>query len=79
MKTRNGETSKTQAIRDLLTAAARPLGIHELQPRLERRLKQIVGKEKLYTLLSLMINAGELDSVGRGKSRFYWFKKEVML
>jgi len=77
MSARNGETSKTQAVRDLLTAAARPLAISELQPRMERKLKQIVGKEKLYTLLSMMINAGELATVGRGKSRFYWFKKEV--
>ena len=80
MSTRaTGEPTKTQAIRDELTKAARPLAMHELQPRLERRLKQIIGKEKLYTLLSIMINGGELDSVGRGRTRFYWFKKEITL
>lgn len=65
--------SKTQGIRDLLTTAGRPLNLDELQQRLERKLKQIVGKAKLYTLLSVMIADGELASVGRGEERFYWF------
>ena len=69
--------SKTQGIRDLLTAAGRPLKIDEVQPRLEKKLRQIVGKAKLYNLLSVMMADGELDSVGRGQSRFYWFAKEV--
>jgi len=68
--------SKTQGIRDILASAGRPLKLDELQPRLERKLKQIVGRAKLYTLLSVMIAAGELDSVGRGEGRFYWFRKE---
>lgn len=66
--------SKTQAIRILLAQAHRPLHIDELQPRLERKLKQIISKPKLYTLLSLMINARELDTVGRADNRFYWFR-----
>ena len=67
--------SKTQGIRDLLAAAGRPLNIDELRERLERKLRQIIGKAKLYTLLSVMISDGELDSVGRGDARFYWFRK----
>ena len=66
--------SKTQGIRDILTAAGRPLNIDELRERLERKLRQIIGKAKLYTLLSVMISDGELDSVGRGDYRFYWFR-----
>lgn len=66
---------KTQAIRDILTAAGRPMKLDELQPRLERKLKQIVGKQKLYTLLSVMQNDGELESVGRAENRFYLIKQ----
>lgn len=72
-----GETSKTQAIRDALTKTGRPMSLDELRAHAERRLKQIINKQKLYNLLTMMINAKELDTVGRGKSRFYWFKKEV--
>lgn len=71
------EPSKTQAIRDALVKAGRPMNQAQLQAAIERRLKQVVGKAKLYTLLSVMINAKELDSVGRGASRFYWFRKEI--
>ena len=68
--------SKTQAIRDLLNAAGRPLKIDELHQRIERKMKQIVCRSKLYTLLSVMIADGELDSVGRGDDhRFYWFRR----
>lgn len=66
--------NKSEAIRALLRAAGRPLSIDELQPRLERKLRQIVGKQKLYTLLSVMQAARELASVGRGEQRFYWFR-----
>jgi len=66
---------KTQAIRDILTAADRPLKLDELQPRLERKLKQVVGRQKLYTLLSVMQNDGEMESIGRAENRFYLLKQ----
>lgn len=67
--------SKTQAVRDALIKRARPMSILELITDVERRLKQVIGKHTMYSLLSQMINAGELDSVGRGDDhRFYWFR-----
>lgn len=67
--------NKTQKIRDVLNSAGHPLTIDQLQPRLERKLKQIIGRQKLYTLLSVMQHAGELISMGRGDDRFYMLKK----
>ena len=66
--------TKSDAIRSALKSAGRPLNIDELLPRIERKLKQIINRHKLYTLLTVMITARELDSVGRGDSRFYWFR-----
>lgn len=75
---RTGEIGKTQAVRDILLKTGRPMKISELQPAIERKLKQVVGKAKLYQLLATMIKDDELDSVGRGDDwRFYWFKRPV--
>lgn len=66
---------KTQGVRDALTMAGRPLNLFELQKRLERRTKQVIGKAKLYQLLARMVHAGEIETVGRGDTyRFYWFR-----
>ena len=62
---------KTQALRDILIAAGRPLKLDELQPRVERKLKQIVGKQTLYMLLAGMKKDGEVDTVGRADDCFY--------
>ena len=66
---------KTQPIRDILTAAGRPLNIDELQPRLENKLKQIIGRRKLYMLLAGMKTTGEIETVGRGDDCFYALKR----
>lgn len=66
---------KTQAVRDALVEAGRPMNLYELMAALERKMRQVIGKAKLYQLLAGMIAADELDSVGRGDDhRFYWFK-----
>ena len=66
--------TKSDAIRSALKSARHPLTLDQLRPRIERSLRQIIGRQKLYTLLSVMIAARELDTVGRGDSRFYWFR-----
>jgi hypothetical protein len=65
------DRNKSEAIRAAIRGAKRPLRIDELIPRMERRLKMIVSKARLYTLLSVMQNAGELVSAGRGAARTY--------
>ena len=69
-------TNKTQAIRDALVKAGRPMTLDEIRAKVESRMKQIISKQKLYTLLSLMINAGELGSVGRADDRWYHLLKK---
>ena len=66
---RDKRKSKSEAIRAALKGKA--LTLDQLQPRVERALRQIVGKQKLYTLLSVMQNGGEIDSAGRGDTRVY--------
>lgn len=63
--------NKTQCIRDILTAAGHPLSLDQIQTRLERKLKQIIGRQKLYTLLSVMQADGEILSMGRADNRYY--------
>lgn len=62
---------KTQAIRDALTKAGRPMSLDEIRNAVETRMKQIINKQKLYTLLSVMQVDKELGTVGRGEDRFY--------
>ena len=66
---------KTQAVRDILTVAGRPLSLDELQQRVEHKLKQIVGKQTLYMLLASMKKGGEIDTVGRADDCFYHLLK----
>jgi hypothetical protein len=61
--------NKTAPIRKALDGRA--LTLEELQPLVERQLKQIVNKQKLYTLLSVMQTSGRIISVGRGDLRKY--------
>lgn len=65
--------NKSDAIRAVLAKGPRTL--RQIQPGVERRLRQIVGRQKLYTLLSVMQNAGELVSTGRGEARTYGVKR----
>lgn len=62
-------TNKSAAIRKAL--AGKALTLEELQPLVERQLKQIVNRQKLYTLLSVMQVDGQIVSVGRGELRKY--------
>jgi hypothetical protein len=61
--------TKSDAIRTALKGGA--LTLDQIRAKIERSLHQIVNKQKLYTLLSLMQNSGEIDSAGRGKTRVY--------
>lgn len=63
--------TKSDAIRSALRSAGKPLTLEQLQARIERKLKMIVGRQKLYTLLSVMQVAGEIVSEGRGNQRTY--------
>ena len=55
--------TKTEALRATLTAAGRP------------QLRQVIGRQKLYTMLAGLKTAGEIETVGRGDDRFYTLKK----
>ena len=62
---------KMNAIRAALRGGKR-LTLSQLQPQVENRIKQIFGRQKLYTLLSVAKTAGEIESAGRGEARTYW-------
>jgi hypothetical protein len=62
-------TNKSAAIRKALEG--RVLTLEALQPLVEQRLKQIVNRQKLYNLLTMMQQAGEIITVGRGDLRTY--------
>lgn len=62
--------TKTEAIRRALKPGQAPT-MDELRPRVERALKQIIGKHKLYALLTQMQISGEIGTVGRGQHRRY--------
>ena len=68
---RNGEQTKTGAIRDALREAGKPLDLYELWEAVEAKLKTVIGKKKLYILLAIMQNAGEIKSSGRADKRKY--------
>lgn len=67
--------TKSDAIRKVLSTAGRPLSIDELQPRVERKVKVIVHRYRLYNLLSVMQTAGEIESTGCGDERRYALKQ----
>lgn len=60
-KGKKGPPNKTEAIRLVL----------KLQPKVEAKLKQIVGRHKLYALLGAMERGGEIGTVGYGEHRRY--------
>ena len=62
---------KVAAIRVVLRRRGAPMPLSELLPLMESRLKQVVGRSELYTLLSVMMAAGEIASQGRGRDRVY--------
>lgn len=66
--------TKTDAIRKVFLATGRELSIDELIPMMERRLKMLVGRQKLYTLLAVLQVAGEIKIRGRGDDRKYRLK-----
>lgn len=65
------DRNKSEAIRSAIRAAGKPLTLRQILPAMERKLKMIVSKARLYTLLSVMINDGQLTSAGRGDARTY--------
>ena len=65
--------NKSDAIRSALKKG--PLKLDQIQPKVENKLKQIFGRQKLYTLLSVMQDNGEIVSTGRGNDRTYGLKK----
>lgn len=67
--------TKSDAIRSALRSAGKPLTLEQLQARIERKLRMICGRQKLYTLLSVMQVAGEIVSEGRGETRTYALKR----
>lgn len=68
---RDRETNKSAAIRAILSKHG-PLDIYALQEQLETKLQQIVGRQVLYTLLSVMqANDGDVRGTGRGRERLY--------
>ncbi len=72
MKAADARTNKTAAICAVLAKSRRPITMEVLQPRVERKLKQVVGRQKLYTLLSVLKVNGVIDTLGRGAERAYY-------
>lgn len=70
----DGHGAKTAAIRAVLVRAGKPLTLDVLLPRLEVRLRQVIGRSRLYRLLSVMQCAGQIATTGRGAARAYWWK-----
>ena len=69
--------TKSDAIRSALRIAGKPLTLEQLQARIERKVKMICGRQKLYTLLSVMQAAGEIVSEGRGNQRTYDLRRQL--
>lgn len=63
--------NKSAAIRSVLKAAATPLTMEQLQPRVEKELEQVFGRARLYRLLSMMQTAGAIRTTGRAETRAY--------
>lgn len=60
-----------QAIRAVLTGAGKPLKLEELLPRMEQRMHQVIGRGRLYRLLSVMQTAGDIATSGKRDARAY--------
>lgn len=67
--------TKSAAIRAAL-ADGKPMSFYRLRWKVEAALKQVVGRQALYTLLSVMQNAGQITSDGRADKRRYSLVKE---
>lgn len=72
---RNGEPSKSDAIRNAIRQARRTLTRDEMQPIIEEQLQQVFGKARLSQLLAVMVNSREISSTGRGDERRYGLAK----
>lgn len=67
--------NKSAAIRAVMKKAGRPLMLDDLIPLLEEKLRQVIGRARLYRLLSVMIaNDGDIETAGRGRERTYALK-----
>lgn len=64
------ELTKIEAVRRALRPGWAPT-LRELQPKVEARLKRIVGRQDLYTILAGMEQAGEIGIVGGAETRRY--------
>lgn len=64
--------AKLDAIRAVLRRSGRPLTLRELHERVENRLKQVVGRARLYKLLGVIAcTTREIVATGRGSERAY--------
>lgn len=64
------ELTKIEAVRRALRPGWAPT-LRELQPKVEARLKRIIGRQDLYTILAGMEQTGEIGIVGRAETRRY--------
>ena len=49
--------------------------LNDLLPRLETKLKLVIGRHRLYMLLAIMKTEGEIVTTGRGDRRAYALAK----
>lgn len=59
-----GAANKSAAIRAVIARRGRPMTLADLHPLVENKIKQIYGRQKLYTHLSVMQNDDEIVSAG---------------
>lgn len=64
--------SKIDAARAILAKAAAPVKFGVLRTKLERKLRMVIGRQKLYQLLAGMKHAKEVETVGRGELTWYY-------
>jgi hypothetical protein len=69
---RNGQDSRSSAIRAALKAAGKPLDFATLHQAVEKRLQQVIGRARLRKHLSVIqATEGWLRGTGRGETRRY--------
>ena len=71
MRRASAKSGKVSAIRAVLKGRRAPIVIDDLIPLLEIRLKMVIGRQVLYTLLSVMMVDGQIKAEGRGRARAY--------
>lgn len=69
--------AKLDAIRAVLRRAGRPLTLNDMLPRVETRMRQIIGRGRLYNLLAQTAGTGEITITGRGRERAYGLKRSA--